>query len=677
MELRSLNPSSQQREQAKEVLADKSNHPPAQGTNPNKGMNLNIDQRPDIKLQQELWQRWHFPITVPASARPDFFMVASFGRCKFRLTPESVGNLLDVCLGGNQVEFRVILLRDRTFRFSVTNKLIGFHIAKLASFTCSNFVVYFHLWGFGGSDYIREFYAWEREEQQLWESPKKHCSPRKTDRSYAQVTSQAPDILTGANAIPIVRQSAFTRLEALAPSPPLSPWTPTKEMDLADCGYAPQDIQQCKEAHIAKLKRQQKEPVPIATVFQRLQLPATSTAAPAPEKTVPNGNSRVNHHIQVGGKSGSINPLNGHNNGKAHNDNSSLSADTSGTGNSMGRNKDTGLGPTCSRCLKEGHHFTNCNNAIHCRFCLIPGHIYRFCRETLASLSQKSEMPKWQGQGDGFPSSAHPAIPKPQSATVATKSVVGEASSMANYAIDLAPLLPGRFDIIDVPGRPQQCGYHVIGHLPAKNEDVAIVNLVPPPNPDAPFHVTRDRIVDLLDGHLGIRIDHMQRSSLGHAIVRLVSTSDRAPIVLDGPHQHNGVQFIFTEHNRGIDWRSFSYNQEVWLMLLNLPLDLWILLIWDKTVSNLTRAIVKVRVEALANIPFSLQFSHGNDFNAKSWTIPIYILSQRLMGLEAPEEQDPPDDENREEEQGGDQQMNPPNRSTNSLQIDGRFGGWG
>ncbi|KQK21467.1 hypothetical protein BRADI_1g60941v3 [Brachypodium distachyon] len=357
-------------------------------------------------------RRWYFPITVPTSARPDFFMVASFGRCKLRLTPESVGNILNICLGGIPEEFRVTLQRDRTFRFLVTNKLIGFHIANLASFTCSNFVVYFHLWDFGGPDYIKEFHSWEHEEQQSWESPKKFYT------------------------------------------------------------------------------------------------------------------------------------------------------------------------------------------------------------------------------------------------------IAGEANALANYAVDPAPLLPGRFDIIDVSGRPQQCRYHVIGHLPAKNEDVAIVNLVPPPNPDAPFHVTMDMIVALLDSHLGIRIDHMQRSLLGHAIIRLVSTSDRDWLVLHGPRQHNGVNFIFTEHNRGINWRSFAYNQEVCLMLLNLPLDLWDtahfnasiskwgkLLSWDKTVSNLTRAIVKVRVEALADIPFSLQFTHGNDFNAESWTVPIYILSQCMMGLEAPEEQDPPDDD--------------------------------
>ncbi|KQK18019.1 hypothetical protein BRADI_1g38061v3 [Brachypodium distachyon] len=403
------------------------------------------------ELRKELRNRWHHPITVPVSNRPDFFMVVSFGRSKFKLTEASVSNLLNVCL-------------------EVTNKFIGFHIAKLQSFTFSNFVVYFHLWGFGGPDYQREFAALEEEDAQTWQDPKKPRSPHYVAKSYAEAVTRNPQLLTGANAIPIVRQSAFQRLTKPPSSPPLSPCLLTDEVDLADAGYSPEDI-----------------------------------------------------------------------------------------------------------------------------------------------------------KGSNFP-------------------------------VDPAPLLPGQFDIINFPGRPQQCRYHVIGHIPAKNEDAAIINMAPAPNPDAPFHVTKDMIIDFLHGHLGIRFDHMQRSSLGHAIIRLNSTSNRDWLVLNSPHLHNDIQFTFTEHNRGINCRAFTYNQEVWLMLLNLPLDLWDsahvhdavakwgkLISWDKTVSNLTRAIIKVRVETLADIQYSIIVSHGNNSNAESWSCPVYILSERLMGMEPPDEDVPPD----------------------------------
>ncbi|PNT76089.1 hypothetical protein BRADI_1g43937v3 [Brachypodium distachyon] len=98
-------------------------------------MDFTIDHSPAIKLRQTLWRRWHHHVTMPRSARPDFFMVASFGRCKFRLDEIPVANLLNV--GGAPEEFRVGHIRDRTFRFSVTNH-----------FTFTTVVVYFHLWGF-------------------------------------------------------------------------------------------------------------------------------------------------------------------------------------------------------------------------------------------------------------------------------------------------------------------------------------------------------------------------------------------------------------------------------------------------------------------------------------------------------------------------------------------------
>ncbi|KQK18696.1 hypothetical protein BRADI_1g44133v3, partial [Brachypodium distachyon] len=346
-------------------------------------------------------------------------------------------------------------LRDRTFCFSVTNKFIGFHIAKLGSFTCSNFVAFFHLWGFGGPDYKKELAAWEEEELHKWQD---------SARNF---------------------KTNFFKLGKLT--------------------------------------------------------------------ELPYGNNLV------------------------------------------------------------------------------------------------------RKRGDPSPSSAPPPRPKPHSTVAAARSTVdGKATRMANFPVDPAPFLPGRFDIIDAPDRPQQCRYHVIGNIPAKNEDVAM----PPPNPDAPFHETRDNIIAFLDGHLGIRTYYMQHTSLGHAIIRLASTSNRDWLVLNSPHQHNGTWYLFPEHNKGINWRAFTYNREVWIMILNLPLDLWEtahvnaaiakwgkLISWDKTVSNLTRAIVKVRVESLSDIPYSIMVSHGNDFHAESWSCPLYILSQKLMGMEPPDEDAPTADE--------------------------------
>lgn len=78
-----------------------------------------------------------------------FFLVASFGRCKFRLSPILVGFLLQATIGGVAKDFEVLPLSDRVFCFSVSLSGVGFHVVKLHSFECSLYKVYFHVWSNG------------------------------------------------------------------------------------------------------------------------------------------------------------------------------------------------------------------------------------------------------------------------------------------------------------------------------------------------------------------------------------------------------------------------------------------------------------------------------------------------------------------------------------------------
>jgi hypothetical protein len=39
---------------------------------------------------------------------------------------------------------------------------------------------------------------------------------------------------------------------------------------------------------------------------------------------------------------------------------------------------------------------------------------------------------------------------------------------MANFPVDLSPFVPGHFEILEVPHRPQQCRYHVASPVFAK-----------------------------------------------------------------------------------------------------------------------------------------------------------------------------------------------------------------
>ena len=83
---------------------------------------------------------------------------------KFLLCPLSVGLLLQATIGGVARDFSVLQLGPRVFCFSVSSKVVGFHIFKLVSFECSCYKVFFHLWGNGGPRWDLELAAFNREE---------------------------------------------------------------------------------------------------------------------------------------------------------------------------------------------------------------------------------------------------------------------------------------------------------------------------------------------------------------------------------------------------------------------------------------------------------------------------------------------------------------------------------
>ncbi|KAM0830400.1 hypothetical protein ACQ4PT_066234 [Festuca glaucescens] len=167
-----------------------------------------LDLCPGLDIQHMIWRQFFCPVAFsPASSPKEFFMVASFGRSVLHLDPFHVSHMLQACLGGIAEDFSVILLRDRTYRFSVNNQQVGFFVHNLSHFKCSEFVVYFALWGNGGPNFVRELRQWEVEESQSWSI----VGPK----SFADVLRQP---LSGANLVPLgtsIREKART-----APVPP-------------------------------------------------------------------------------------------------------------------------------------------------------------------------------------------------------------------------------------------------------------------------------------------------------------------------------------------------------------------------------------------------------------------------------------------------------------------------
>lgn len=128
-----------------------------------------LNPRPGRVVEAEILRRFGTPINShPASPFPEFLLVLSVGRCKFCLTPATVGVLLQSVLGGSAQAFHVVQLGDRVFRFSVSSKPVGFHILQLNSFQCAEFRVLFHLWHGGGPNYKLEYRKWEAEQAAEW-----------------------------------------------------------------------------------------------------------------------------------------------------------------------------------------------------------------------------------------------------------------------------------------------------------------------------------------------------------------------------------------------------------------------------------------------------------------------------------------------------------------------------
>lgn len=159
-----------------------------------------LSLEPGLKFQEDVWHSLQMPVSWPDFGPSSFAMVVSFGRCKFKLCPISVAYILQATIGGTASHFRVKCLHNRTFKFFVTSKAVGFSILKLRSFSCELFALFFHLLGNGGPNWRFEFSRFIDEERASWKTVGEP-SVLKTSKTFADVVKTAP--LSGANLEPI------------------------------------------------------------------------------------------------------------------------------------------------------------------------------------------------------------------------------------------------------------------------------------------------------------------------------------------------------------------------------------------------------------------------------------------------------------------------------------------
>lgn len=117
------------------------------------------------------------PISSQDHSPLSFALVVAFARCKFRLDPSSVSLILQATIGGTADNFRVSQLADRTFKFFVSSRQIGFFVVNLRSYSCSFYSLTLHLWGNGGPNWRRELAIFLSEEERSWQRATKRNSP--------------------------------------------------------------------------------------------------------------------------------------------------------------------------------------------------------------------------------------------------------------------------------------------------------------------------------------------------------------------------------------------------------------------------------------------------------------------------------------------------------------------
>jgi hypothetical protein len=129
------------------------------------GLNFQLS----VGFQAAIRARYGEPINhFPVQGLKEFFLIVFVGRCKFKLTVQTIGFLLQATIGGTAVDFRPQQISNRVFKFVVASHNVGFHIYNLRSFSCEEYHIFFNLWNNGGAHWQSEPEKYFKEEAPQW-----------------------------------------------------------------------------------------------------------------------------------------------------------------------------------------------------------------------------------------------------------------------------------------------------------------------------------------------------------------------------------------------------------------------------------------------------------------------------------------------------------------------------
>jgi hypothetical protein len=187
--------------------------------------------------------------------------------------------------------------------------------------------------------------------------------------------------------------------------------------------------------------------------------------------------------------------------------------------------------------------------------------------------------------------------------------------AMAFHFVDLTPFLPPGTQRQMINYRPIM-RHVVVGHVPRRNNDLAIAILNPMPQGPVDFWDIHVLLDDFLRNRAEVEYQSMQSCPFGQAFVHFNHIHERDLLIQGSPHQFGNGIISFVPHDRAWNNRTTIMTHEVWMMMLRLDIDLWTrslvekfvssfgqLMIWEEDHYHLSRAIVKVRVSSLEDIP--------------------------------------------------------------------------
>ncbi|KAM0858559.1 hypothetical protein ACQ4PT_047754 [Festuca glaucescens] len=217
---------------------------------------------------------------------------------------------------------------------------------------------------------------------------------------------------------------------------------------------------------------------------------------------------------------------------------------------------------------------------------------------------------------------------------------------MANYDCDPFPHIPAGMVIVPPGPLHTQRGHVVIGgNFPAFYDDWAIATLAPAMSQNH-HEIISETIAAQLQNY-GLEVRTISKCAMGSALVRFATVIDRDAAVNLSPMWIGDTSLRFVPQDHAINRRATLLTHDVWLMIMNYPLECWDVeiimrtfvpfgrfLVWNKDMSDRARILVKIRAYNVDTLPLSLVVIRNltDDGNADSWTCPLYLISRVMLG---------------------------------------------